>query len=676
MRLGRKNPAYEKARSFSMKGFVDTLKKHRVVLPAFTIAIIGVIFAVTFARGTFWLPLMGDHCMKTSKNVQVAYNIVRYGDPFSKYIDFQATPENPRGRRGAIFSFESPLSALSLAGLYALLGGEDFIRRVNIARYFTLFHLLAGYLVVALFLLRRKPFALSVLTFTLFGATFTVSYSTKPLPECYAIFYQGLFIAAGAHLLSKKIGPVKKSIIIAVLSCLLSIGGKMNYFLIALPVIIGFPFFDAELFGIKNKLKYFAIFVIGVAFASSVMLLFTDISFYDVFIFMIKGNKPIIEDSLWRTFIEGFSALDEVIKRTRTDFGRTAFDWGTAAIGYLVVKFIFIAGFKRRQTTLWQRFSVMTTLFVLGHGVNYVALRNLYIPHKYYVVPLYFIFALSITIFLTDILYILTADYPLKQRYVRPLLNDLSRKLERWAPLSESRLALSAVATSVLALIFLAIYLGYLGETLSSRGWRTTVLLAAKAFGSQMLAIDIRAAMVGVSRGMIIGMWVCFSLSGLALLALIGIWKRLGFSSRLAKVGAFFQKAGIGVMPLAFAFTLSLPVTFWILKNGKSFYDYAMSHTELVEHAQDLARIRRDTESGALVLAWKVCMAFYADKRSITDAKVEDLDYYRKHSISSVMGPKKPLNHFYKKIEKYPPPMSYWVPKEQKHLKRGPKTKK
>ena len=65
----------------------------RQLLPLVIVAL-AVFFAVIFGHSTLKLPLLGDHCMKTSKTIEVAYNIVRYRDPLNHYADWKATPDN------------------------------------------------------------------------------------------------------------------------------------------------------------------------------------------------------------------------------------------------------------------------------------------------------------------------------------------------------------------------------------------------------------------------------------------------------------------------------------------------------------------------------------------------------------------------------------------------------
>ena len=640
------------------------------------ITVIGVYFAFSFAMDTFRLPLMGDHCMKTSKNVEVAYNLVRYRDPFHSYVDYKATPKNPTGKLSSILRYETPLSGLLLGGIYAVFDGKDFDRRVAIARYFTLFHLIAGYLLLSIFVFRSDRFALVVFTFTFIGSAFTVSYSTKPLPETYAIFYQALFIVLGVYLMRREMGPIKKSLCLGGLCALLSIGGKLNYFLIAAPIFIVFPFFDTTLVGVGNKLKYFGVMVVGGGLAVLGMLLFTKISFYDALVYMVKGNKEIINNSLYETFMEGFDALDDIIERTRNDFGKTAYDWGKYSCYYLGLKLLYLALFKRKSATEWERFSVMTALFVLGHALNYIVLRNLFIPHRYYVVPLYLIFCLAITTLLADVRQLLSVDVSKRTPHLERVTSFFySRSPLRFFKGVDAAPYRGALMVALL-FAFMAIYAGYMAETLSTRGWQNTILLAMKAFGSTTLTFEIKRELASLADRLQGAMVLFAVLSGgmaaaAPLARFVTSWRRV--STRLDGI---WQRAGVNVVNLSMIFTLSFPATFWALKNGKMFYRYADSHTELIEWAEALAEIRKDTQSGALVLAWKVCVAFYADKRSIRKATPKDIDYYRKHNLPSVMGPVRPLNIYYRRIEKYPPPMSYWVPKTSRPtLKRTDKRK-
>lgn len=644
-----------------MSFFKNILHRYRTWAAPFLVITTALVFLACFGRQTFELPLLGDHCMKTSKSVEVAYNLVRYDDFFHEYNDWKAGPKNPRGKIGSILRYESPLSALGLGAVYLVVDGTDFDTRLAAARIFTLLHLAAAYLLLAVIIFRKDLLALAVFSFLFIGASFTVSYSTKPLAETYALLYQALLAVGATHLLKHPGGAIKKALLLAGGAALLCLGGKMNYFLVAFPLITLYPLFDREIRGMKSLLKYFAPFAAAAAVGVSVMLLLTNFSFYNAFVYMIRGNKPIIDNSLWATFVEGFEYIDAIIKRTRGDFGGIVFDWGRYSLFYLAAKFPYcIFSVRKRPLSLSERFSAVLSLLVLGHLLNYIVLRNLFIPHRYYVVPLFMLCCLSLTVSIADLRSFLMGRFP-GSRHLRALLSN------RFARVYKALICIKSFAETRAAFVTAAFFFsaaaavaGYFSYTLSDPSFQTTAILALKTLGAQSLAIEIIDRLKDAVVLLKIICAVCITgavLSvGLALFA-----ERVNFIKNISKK---LSKRGFpSPQAVALIVLLLIPGGSIVFQNGRIFYDYAASHLKLMEYAAQLAAIRKDTVSGDLVLSWKPCIAFYADKRSILEPVHEDLPYYRKNDIHSVMGPVKPFHKFYKRIEKYPPPMSYWEPK-------------
>ena len=96
-----------------------------------------------------------------------------------------------------------------------------------------------------------------------------------------------------------------------------------------------------------DTMKELAIIENNPSVQQTAFALFSDLDFEGIFTYMIRGNKPIINDSLWQTFVEGFSAFDELAKRTREDFGHIPYRGGVIGCLYLAVKFIALPILKR-----------------------------------------------------------------------------------------------------------------------------------------------------------------------------------------------------------------------------------------------------------------------------------------------------------------------------------------
>jgi hypothetical protein len=662
-----------------LKNALKSLIRNKwVSLKALLIAA-GVIALYLLCVQTLALPLLGDHCMKTSKSIEISYNMVRYGDPFNQYADWQVTKDNLYGDIGSIVRYESPLSALLLAGLYVVVNSADFMTRVDTARYFTLVHLLGAYFLLVFVIWRRDAFALVVFSVVFIVSTFTVAYSTQPFVESFALLYQALFMVMAVRLLDRPIAPIKKSLIIAALAFLLCVGGKMNYFLIAIPVIIGFPFIDKTFRGLKKKLLFLAVFAVGGGGLLAVLVLFLNFDLEGTLVFMIKGNKPIIGDSLWRTFLEGFDAFDELATRTREDFGSLPYKGGIIGCFYIAARFVYLLIFKRgKPFSRHDSFELVLFLFILGHALNYVVLRNLYIPHRYYVIPLFTIFCLALTALIADLQKALFLPHPLKAKLWYWLTARLSRRFSVFkSGLDPATLQQSSVFVAVIFLSACSTVTAMAAFRFdASRSWRTAFVVTAKSLGSRALSIELVETFTKVLP----------VLYGVAIAAAV-LAVLLVVAARTAKPGRRFSRIveradgvilryGIRASSVVVVFFVLMLGGYLTLIMGNSLYSYGESYREHIDNARALAKIREDTRSGDLVLAWKWCIAFYADKRSITDATVKDLPYYREHDIHSVMGPVKPLNHYYQRIEKYADPMSYWRPLSKEELKARRNKKK
>ncbi len=330
------------------------------------------------------------------------------------------------------------------------------------------------------------------------------------------------------------------------------------------------------------------------------------------------------------------------------------------------MKFIALPIFKRgTPLSPFERFQRVLFLFVLGHGLNYVVLRNLYIPHRYYVIPLYTIFCLALTVLVADLRTLLLRPMAIKTRLWARLTSRFTR-LRAVDRLRESSACVISVCLAALAAVFLAAALTF--DT--NQSWQGTFLTTARMFGNRTLAIELLATLAGAVK-LFYGLAV--ALGGLAVLTAILPFSKLATNgpaaAALERTGARFEQYGITATGPLIGLFFVLLIAFSVMKTCRSLDRWAGRYREHIDTAEALARIREDTTPGDLVLCWKWCIAFYADKRSITDATVNDLPYYREHNIHSVMGPVKPLNHFYKRIAKYAEPMSYWRPLSKDEVK-------
>lgn len=634
-----------------------SLSRLRSVAAPLSVILLGVVLLVAFGRQTFRLPLLADHCIKTSKSVEVAYNLVRYNDFLNEYDDWKAVPQNPLGKQRSILRYESPLSAVLLGTTYLVVDGKNFDTRIAAARIFTLVHLAAAYLLFAVLVFRKELLSLTVFTFLLIGSHFTVSYATKPLAETYALLYQALLMVVATLLLKSEIAVLKKAAVLAGLTALLCLGGKMNYFLVAFPLMLGYPFLDKRAATLKTVLVYFAPFVGVAVLGTVVLLLFTEFSFNNAFVYMIRGNKPMLDDSLWATFKEGFDYWPAILKRTRKDFGTVVFDWGRYALVYLAAKFIYcLVAARKRPLCLHERFAAVLFLIVLGHALNYVVLRNLFIPHRYYVVPIFTVFCLSLTVAVGDLVRVIRgAAGPGKLRIPKKLI------FLKPSPVFLTFFTLIGAALAAAGATW------YYSYTLASPEFRTTAIYALKGLGHGGLAIDIAGQLARAAWGFRVISFILLICSALLTAGYFFLRKRTLMDRLFRRIQSVVHPVGTTPVVVVFMLLLLLPGWDVAFQNARNFYEYAASHVEFIEASEQLAVIRKDTVSGDLVLAWKPCYAFYADKRSILEPTQEDVSYYIKNDIHSLMGPVKPFHKYYKEIEKYPPPMSYWAPKAAKN---------
>jgi len=654
------------------------IKVHHVIFGVSVALIIASVVALVFlGKGTLQYPLLGHHCMKNAKSIQVPYNMVHYRDFLSEYVDRHVTADNPRGKRGNIFRYESPLSAFTLAGLFSMVDSADFMTRVNTARYFTLFSLIGAYFLVGFFVLRKNVFALSCFSFIIVTSFFTVTYSTKPQAETFSILYQALFLTIATGMHKYRISPSIKSLIIACLSVLLCVGGKMNYFLIAIPIIVIYPFIDQHFKGIKLKFKYYLLFIVCALVVLGALFFVVKFNFKSAFIYFIKGNKPIIENDLWKTFLEGFDSFTIVWERTRDHFGPLNFWGGVLGTVYLFIKTVFVLIKKIwKIPSEFELFQVILFSFIVGHAINYLALRNLYIPHRYYVVPLFMLFALAFTVALCDLRSILFVPGAIKKR-ITLLFSRIKTKMPiKSVSISKTRYAHLVVfwTFGILLVVFTYITHYIASQLTSDVSLRVSCINAVKYLGVVMPAyafdkeiLDFASSLNLWSRNL---QYITGGFFAVNIVCFFVFRKEGTFHRVFQFINGMTKKLKISAAGSALAGILIVLATYEVIQNGEMYFNEEEYMKEHIEMESKLAKIRKNSVPGDTVLCWKWCYAFYADKRSITEPREEDLDYYIENDLKTILGPVRPLNVYYNRVKGYKRPATYYKLKKREEIER------
>ena len=347
-----------------------------------------------FAARTFQVALLEGHCVKTSNNITIAANVVKYREYRVFYADYYVSLDNPRGRTASWTRHETPLNIYLLAWLFWLTGSDSRDAQILIARSYTWLHYLLAYWLIVAFLFRGNHFKIFLFTLFYLLSSFTVYYSTRPFAENYAVLYQALLLITLTHLMRQERSAYSKAGIIVLVSALFCLAGKMNYFLIAGPVAVVFPFCDPYLSQRRLKLQYFSVLGLTLV-AVTLLLLGIGYNLKQTLIFFIIGNRGLYHGSYWLTFWEGFLWFPKIFLRTWDDFGFLVFWGGLAGILLLFVR-IAAKSFSRQQPPPIDCEHRAILILTLGHVINYIVLRNLYIPHNYYLIPTYMIFVLAL----------------------------------------------------------------------------------------------------------------------------------------------------------------------------------------------------------------------------------------------------------------------------------------
>jgi hypothetical protein len=620
---------------------------------------------VSLSEQSLDFPLLDRHCMKSIKSMEISYNMVQYHSPFTVHVDWDATPTNPKGSRGSIIKYESPLSAIILSWVYRIIDSEYFASRLETGRYYALLHVVFAYLLISLVFLRKNFLALISFSFLFVYSQFMVSYSMKPIAETFAVFYQALFLVGGAALLNSRFNPYAKAIAMLLLSVLFCTGGKMNYFLIAGPAVIFFPLLDSNIVGLRQKAKYYLLLTTLGTTIAGILYFVGGLNFERIFGFMIKGNQEILNDSLWITFKAGFDSFEEVRDRTREHFGSIPYYFGSAGALYLIVKKAVLSLFPGRyRPSAIDAFQTLLACIVLGHMVNYFILKNLYLPHYYYVVPLYMVLCLSAAMLFAD----------LGQFAVH-----FTRNWTKFAKNTARGRSLSLLTLGA-CLCVIALALMHFRRLFSiDEDMRSYFIYTAKYLGSTELAITLGQTTDHVRESID---WLAHTTGYLGIItAVLGLGTLVLFLGQsrilhlLSKLDNVLAEARITPATVAVAMLLASSTTYAFVQNSRMFFDYTFDDNleRLIKSEEKLAQIREDTIDGELILCEKWCFAFYAAKRSITKPTRQDLKYYMENNIHYLFEPRRDLANFYKKVSQYPPPETYWEPRSSRNAQASQK---
>jgi len=273
------------------------------------LSLISVILFIFFESQALQIPLLDGHSMKTSVNIEVAYNMVRYNDFAHQYVDYYATPENPKGYIGNLLYIDSPLSSILLGSVYKIVPeSSNLSSRIQIARIFTLFHILISYFLICAFIFKKKYLYWLIYSILFLFSSIGLYQSTRPMAETFAFLYQAIYIISLFKIIdNNKISIKTKIIILFFSSILFCLGGKINYFFVCAPIILCFPFIDKN-FNKLNKINYLLL-LFFLTLTSFLSLYLINFKISDTIKFFITGNFKLINNNYIQTFFEGFKSV-------------------------------------------------------------------------------------------------------------------------------------------------------------------------------------------------------------------------------------------------------------------------------------------------------------------------------------------------------------------------------
>jgi hypothetical protein len=532
------------------------------------IIIVLLFFFCCFAVQTLQVPMFDWHSMKAANNIEVATNMIKHRS-FHQYYDYRATFDNPNGDLGYFIGHESPLSVLLLSTTFRIIGKNDLNSRIFIARLFALLHIIIASLLIGLVIFRKNIRGL-VLFFSVYLVSFyTFRWSTRPMAEVYSIFYLALFIVSLVWLTQQKFSPYKKALIIVFPSILLCIGGKMNYFLVAGPVVFLYPFMDKTIDTLKQAFRYFLVFIIiGVL---TIPLLFIIPGLNEIISWMELG----LANGLFN-----FPKFGYVISTAIKDFGIFVFYGGLVSIIYLGYKFYKFIRSDSNGASPAQTYQMVVFALACGFFLNYFFLRHLYVPHNYYAFSTFFIFSLAFVNLLEEFL-----DMLLKYS------NKLNSIINKCFPQKTIVLSLILLISGGLIILSkftrdLLIRFGSLirNKPLDSLKWKDLLL----TFGQKLI---------------IIGVILLIVLMFYTIIKKILLLRKIKYKIDISKTLIYVSFCAL--------------IIFMVANNIQSVREYIKTKDTLNNYFYAIKKIRSLTKSDEIVISHMAELTFYAERRSL-----------------------------------------------------------
>ncbi|MEK6794968.1 MAG: hypothetical protein AABZ39_09340 [Spirochaetota bacterium] len=454
---------------------------------------------------------------------------------------------------------------------------------------------------------------------------FALFHSTRPFAESFSVLYQAVFLVSLIHLAAIEGRAVLKSVLVIGLSLLLCIAGKMNYFFIAAPAVVLYPFIDGSMRAAGSKIKYYltALIALVVPVAVLACMKFDFLFFIN---FMVTGDHnyygPMkVIGSLFGTFHP--KNMIFIINRTIGDFGLLLFTGGVVGFMVLARRFIRILSNGGAGAEGNDRYNAALFILMAGHCVNYFFLKNIYAAHNYYLFSVFPLFILAAVIAVKAGWEALRNNAS-KKVYIFALASCLS-VTALYPLLSEARSFFS------LQLIRGAAVSAAIDGRTNFGHWILHTISSLDAFSTKA-GYPLLAALTAFSIGVLFGIAV-----------LINRILRRRNGSASANVPFLLCVAVIGFLFISTAFKNAYDMYWYHSYFGKVF-------PPMVETAKKLTKL---TAPGEVVMSRGTFIVFYTDRLYCTPPENEkDVALYRQKEIRYLLGePAQTMKRYFEKVD-------------------------
>ena len=318
-------------------------------------------------------------------------------------------------------------------------------------------------------------------------------------------------------------------------------------------------------------------------------------------------------------------AFPMIFQRTLKDFGPVVFWGGLIGLLWTILKWWrgkFSPAMPPSREDSLQRALIF---LAAGHALNYIVLRNLYIPHEYYLIPTFTIFVLALLGWIGDCrIWLSRASFTLpgwlKQLpFVGYFRIDASRagyisRALKWAILLTS---LCGTALAILAAI------------LAFDPARESIVAIAGLLNGQSLGREIWLARLAylhtplvISSGLLLGLALIFV--GFNVVHDIFLHGQSGIATSDNR-RCFCRCLGLALLLLAF---ISLAND-----DYDKFREYYKTRKFYNGCLQALKQLRSVTSDDEVILSPDSALPFYAQRRSIICPRIVDIPRYRRAGI-------------------------------------------